>query len=69
MEKKRFVDAEEICNDWEVSRATAYRMIRSMNEQLRKTNPNLIIIAGKVNRQFYEECCTVTNNSRAAGNS
>lgn len=68
MEKKRFVDAEEICNDWEVSRATAYRMIRSMNEQLRKMNPNLIIIAGKVNRQFYEECCTVTNNSGAAGN-
>lgn len=68
MDKKRFVDAEEICRDWEVSRATAYRMIRDMNEQLRRMNPNLIVIAGKVNRQYYEECCTVSNAGTVVSN-
>jgi predicted DNA-binding transcriptional regulator YafY len=60
MEKKMYVDAEEISRDWGVSKPTAYRMIRSLNDKLRSMNPNLIIISGKVNRQFYEECCTIT---------
>lgn len=52
-----YVDAAEISNDWGVSRPTAYRMIKSMNEKMLKRNPNLIVISGKVNRKFYEECC------------
>lgn len=55
--KKMYVDAVEVSNDWGVSKATAYRMIKSMNENLLRRNPNLIVVAGKVNRKFYEECC------------
>ena len=60
--KKLYVDQNEISEDWGVSRTTAYRMIRDMNARLKKKNPNVIIIAGKVNRQFYEECCNTIAN-------
>lgn len=32
-------------------------MIKALNERMLKDNPNLIVIAGKVNRKFYEENC------------
>ncbi|MBQ6996243.1 MAG: hypothetical protein IJN64_17430 [Lachnospiraceae bacterium] len=62
MTRKLYVDVDEVCADWGVSRAQGYKMIRQMNERMLKMNPNLIVIAGKVNRKFYEENCYGTKN-------
>ena len=52
-----YVDADEFSKDWGVSKPKAYKMIKELNERMLKDNPNLIVIAGKVNRKFYEENC------------
>ena len=58
-EETAYVGPEEIMESWDVSRATAYNIIRRMNEQLRKAHPSALIIAGKVNRKWYEESCLI----------
>lgn len=55
--KTLFVKASEIQADWGVSRTQSYLMIRRMSEQLIKENPKALILRGKINRAFYEECC------------
>ena len=55
--RKMYVDAEEVSKDWGVSKPKAYKMIKELNERMLKDNSNLIVIAGKVNRKFYEENC------------
>lgn len=55
--RKMYVDAEEVSKDWGGSKPKAYKMIKELNERMLKDNPNLIVIAGKVNRKFYEENC------------
>lgn len=55
--RKMYVDAEEVSKDWGVSKPKAYKMIKELNERMLKDNPNLIVIAGKINRKFYEENC------------
>ena len=56
-----YVDANEISRDWACSKSKAYAIIRELSEQMRKENPKLIIIAGKVNRAYYEEACMKKN--------
>ena len=55
--KRMFVDADEICEDWGVSKSQAYKMIKQLNEKMLAMNPNLIVLSGKANRRFYEENC------------
>lgn len=55
--KPLFVDAAEIQRDWGVSKSQAYCIIRRMSGQLLIENPKALILAGKINRAFYEECC------------
>ena len=57
MNKKMYVDVNEICEDWGVSRAQGYKMIKQLNKRMLELNPNLIVLSGKVNRRFYEENC------------
>lgn len=57
MKKRMYVDVAEICEDWGVSRAQGYKMIKELNEKMLRMNPNVITIAGKANRRFYEENC------------
>lgn len=52
--KKLYVQADEICEDWGVSKSQAYKMIKELNDRMLSENPNLIVLAGKVNRRFYE---------------
>ena len=52
-----FVGVETVQFDFGVSRAKAYDIIRNLNDELRKQHPKAIIVAGKVNRFFYEEAC------------
>ncbi len=63
-EETAYVGPEEIMESWDVSRATAYNIIRRMNEQLRKAHPSALIIAGKVNRKWYEESCLIKQERR-----
>ena len=55
--KKLYVQADEICEDWGVSKSQDYKMIQELNQKMLHENPHLIVLAGKVNRKFYEKCC------------
>ena len=59
MEKERpmYVNVETVQHDFCVSRAKAYQIIRQLNEQLKEQHPKAIIVAGRVNRIWYEEVC------------
>ena len=55
MNKKMYVDVTEVCDDWGVSRAQGYKIIKQLNDRMLAINPNLIVLSGKANRKFYEE--------------
>jgi len=52
-----YIGPQQIMEDWDVSKATAYTIIKKMNAQLKKEHPTALIIAGKVNRIWYEKAC------------
>lgn len=52
-----YVDVNEVCNDWGVSRSKGYAIIKQLSQQMRAENPKLLVISGKVNRKYYEEVC------------
>jgi hypothetical protein len=52
-----YVGVDEICRDWGCSKSKAYGIIRQLSEQMHNENPKLIIMAGKINRIYYEEAC------------
>lgn len=56
-EKTLFVNVSTVQSDLGVSRAKAYQVIKDLNEQLKKKHPMAIVVAGKVNRVWYEEAC------------
>lgn len=60
IEKPAYIGPHEIMKDWDVSKATAYNIIKRMNAQIQKEHPTALIIAGKVNRIWYEEACLQT---------
>ena len=43
--------------DLGVSRAKAYEVIKELNRELKAENPKAIVVAGRVNRIWYEEAC------------
>lgn len=57
------VGADTVVADFGVSRTKAYNIIKDLNAELKKKYPNAIIVAGKVNRIWYDEAClrTVSN--------
>ena len=57
MQKKMNVDVCEACEDWGVSKAQGYKMIKRLNDKMLSINTNLITLAGKANSRFYEENC------------
>ena len=57
MNKKMYVDVTEVCDDWGVSRAQVYNIIKQLNDRMLAINPNLIVLSGKAKRKFYEENC------------
>ena len=66
--EKKYVDAATVMKDFDVSRAKAYIIIRSLNQLLKETHPNAIIVAGKVNRVWYDDAC-LTNQVYSSHNS
>lgn len=55
--KSAYVDVEEVCQDWGVSRSKGYPIIKQLSEQMKKENPKLLVMSGKINRIYYEEVC------------
>jgi len=53
MEKKMFLRAEEVSEELGVSMATAYKLIRTLNSDLRMMG--FITINGRVSRQYFYE--------------
>lgn len=51
--ENRFIRAEDVAAELEVSKPYAYKIIRQLNEELRKKG--FLTIAGRVNRQYFEE--------------
>lgn len=54
-----YVGVDTVAYDFGVSRAKAYAIIKDLNMELKKENPRAIVVAGKVNRIFYEECAGI----------
>lgn len=52
-----YIGPQQIMEDWGVCRATAYNLIKEMNEQIKKEHPSAITMQGKVNKIWYEEAC------------
>lgn len=52
-----YVDVNEVCSDWGVSRSKGYAIIKQLSEQMHEENPKLLVISGKINRKYYEEAC------------
>lgn len=57
MERTAYIGPERIMRDWDVSKATAYNIIKRLNKQLKNEHPSALIIAGKVNKIWYDEVC------------
>ena len=58
-EKSLFVNVATVCHDLGVSRAKGYQIIKELNTELKKQHPMAIVVAGRVNRVWYEEACLV----------
>ncbi len=48
-----FIRVETISEDLGVSKSSAYKIIQKLNKELKKEHPNAIVIAGRVNRNWY----------------
>lgn len=57
-----YVGVETVKRDLGVSRAKAYEIIKVLNNEMKAEHPRAIIVAGKVNRIWYEEACLRTGN-------
>lgn len=53
MSEKLFLRVEEVAEILDISVPFAYKLIRSLNEELRKTG--CITIAGRIDRKFFYE--------------
>lgn len=52
-----FIGVEVVEYDLGVSRAKAYEVIKQLNKDMKEQNPRAIVVAGKVNRIWYDEAC------------
>lgn len=53
MAGKMFMRVEEVAEELDISVPYAYKLIRKMNEELKKTGS--IIISGRIDRKFFHE--------------
>jgi len=49
----KFIRADEVAQELSVSKPYAYRLIKKLNDELKEQG--FITIAGRVNRQYFEE--------------
>lgn len=55
--KKLYVNVETVMEDFDVSKPKAYSIIHQLNEELKKEYPSAIVVAGKVNKNWYDLAC------------
>ena len=53
MDKRMFMKADEVAEILGVSKAHAYKIIKKLNEQLKKQG--YMTLTGKVSRKFFQE--------------
>ena len=53
MNKNLFIRVDDMVSELQISKPYAYKLMREMNEELRKKG--FITISGRVSRQFFEE--------------
>ena len=53
MSTNSFIRAEEVAKELGVSRSYAYKLIKQLNEELRKKG--YITVAGRVSRRYFDE--------------
>ena len=51
--ENRFIRADDVAQELNVSKPYAYKLIRKLNEELKAKG--FITIAGRVNRQYFNE--------------
>ena len=51
--KNRFIRADDVARELDVSKPYAYKLIRQLNEELKAKG--FVTIAGRVNRQYFYE--------------
>ena len=51
--ENKFIRVDEVASELGVSKPYAYKLIRQLNEELK--NKGFITIAGRVNRQYFNE--------------
>lgn len=49
----KFIRADEVAQELSVSKPYAYKLIKKLNDELKEQG--FITIAGRVNRQYFEE--------------
>lgn len=52
-----YIGVETVRQDLGVSRAKAYAIIKTLNDDMKAEHPRAIVVSGKVNRIWYEEAC------------
>lgn len=65
MKNTILIGADEIAQTLNVSKAFAYKVVRDLNNELKKRG--YIIIAGKVSRRFFEERFYGYSNENSIG--
>lgn len=55
MEKKNYINAQELSNILDISVSSAYRVIRKLNEELEEKG--YLVIAGRVPTKYFEQRC------------
>ncbi len=53
MNEKIFIKADEVAKILDISKPYAYKLIKSMNDELKEKG--FITISGKVSRRYFEE--------------
>ena len=48
-----FIRADEVCEVMEISRASAYRLIKQLNDEL--AQKGYLVVNGKTNRDYFYE--------------
>ncbi len=53
--ESKFLVVDDVVEILHVSQSTAYRIIRNLNQELKKEGK--ITVAGKISRRYFEEKC------------
>lgn len=53
MENKTFISVQEVADELGVSKSYAYKVVRQLNEELKKLG--YLTVAGRVNAQYFHK--------------